>query len=257
MLKKLDFGVFFTCFTELNAVEYSLSTLFSVYPEVPVFLISDGGSDYSQLEKEFSFLKTNLEHDSRGGVPKINDDNYLNPENQKYMFDSIFTFLDRIDRAIDYCKKPYILIMEPDVLVRGELSIEEGTHISGSKINLYHWASASINNILSKIDGSVPVSYYGATPAILKCDSFKKMYDFFKKNPKYVEDFCKVDSQFSNYDIFLTVLFSALGHEEIKNEEIVECLRNFRWQSSGHPLVHQFREYYPKHNYTGRHSNGL
>lgn len=255
MIKKLDFGVFFTCFTEFNAVEHSLDKLFSIYPEIPVFLISDGGDDYSKLENKFKGLKTSLEHDSRGGIPKINDSIYLNPENQKYMIDSIFTFLERINKSIDYCKKPYILIMEPDLLVRGELNIEEDAHISGSKVNLYHWASERINKILSGIEGSIPVSHYGFL-AILKCESFKKVYDFFKKNPEYIKEFCQIDSQFSNYDIFLVVLFAAMGYELVENDEIVECLRDPMWRLSGHPLVHQFREHYPANNYTGRHSNG-
>jgi hypothetical protein len=81
-----------------------------------------------------------------------------------------------------------------------------------------------------------------------------KVYDFFKANPSYIDEFCKIDSNFSNYDILITVMFAALGYDEIQNPELTECLRNPNWRNSGHPLLHQFREYYPTSNYSGRHS---
>ena len=77
--KELDFGVFYTCFTEYEAVEYSLDVLYSIYPEVPVYLISDGGSDYSNLSGKFKNAEFLLEYDSRGMVPKINSTNWLEP----------------------------------------------------------------------------------------------------------------------------------------------------------------------------------
>ena len=41
------------------------------------------------------------------------------------------------------------------------------------------------------------------------------------------------------------VLFSLIGYEEEYNSEIVECTRNSNWKNTQHPLVHQFREFYP------------
>lgn len=254
MKKELDFGVFYTCFTEYESVDKSLELLYSIYPDAPVYLISDGGMDYSDLKNKFKYAEFLLEYDSRGQVPKINGSNWLDPKMQSIMKDSIFTFLERVKRAIEYCKKPYLLIMEPDVLVRGKLSIPEGSKLLGSRVNHYHWAMDEVNLILSKIPGSVKVSHYGATPAILNSDAFLEVYDFFINNKSYIDDLCLVDSNFANYDILLTVLFAALGYDEIPNDELTECLRNPNWKNSGHPLLHQFREYYPKVNYTGRHS---
>ena len=254
MTKEMDFGVFYTCFTEYESVDYSLEELYKIYPDIPVFLVSDGGSDYSELENKFSSLKTSLEHDSRGFVPKINVNNFLEENTQKYMKDSIFTFMDRIERAIKFCKKDYLLIMEPDVLVRGKLHIDEEAHLLGSRVNHYHWAKDGINEVLKNIPGSINVSHYGATPAIFKCDTFLKIHKFFKDNENFIEDFCKVDACFPNYDIFIMVIFSALGYPEVVNPELTECLRDVNWRNSNHPLLHQFREFYPNENYTGRHS---
>ena len=252
MIKKdLDFGVFYTCFTEEESVKFSLEKLYSLYPTVPVYLISDGGSDYKHLEEKYDKLTCLLEHDSRGFVPKINENNYK--ENIGIMVESIYTFIDRVLRSIEYCQKPYILIMEPDVLVRGKLSLYNNTDLMGSRVNDYHWAKEQINEIIDEIEGSIHVSHYGSTPAIFSVESFKKVADFFKQNKTYVERFCEVDPNFSNYDIFITVLFAAMGYDEVYNPDLTECTRNPNWETSGHPLLHQFRKYYPKINYTGRH----
>ena len=60
------FGVWYTCYKEREAIEYSLEKLYEIYPECPVYLVSDGGYDYSYLEEKHPFLKTFLEYDSRG-----------------------------------------------------------------------------------------------------------------------------------------------------------------------------------------------
>lgn len=252
-MKELDFGVFYTCYTEFESVKYSLDLLYKIYPEIPVYLVSDGGSDYKELESSYPNLKTNLENDSRGFVAKINDNNFRSDGVQAYMKSSIYTFLERINRAIDYCQKPYLLIMEPDVLVRGKLHIEEGAHLLGSRVNLYHWASDRINNILKEIPGSLDVTHYGATPAIFSIVSFKKVMKYFVDNPDFIDRFCKIDPNFANYDILLTVLFSAMGYQEFLNPELVECLRDKNWEKTSHPLLHQYRVFYPKSNYDGRH----
>ena len=50
-------GFFFSCFNENKAVEYSLSELVKHYPDSPIYLVSDGGNDFSYLESEYKNLK--------------------------------------------------------------------------------------------------------------------------------------------------------------------------------------------------------
>ena len=252
-MKEIDFGVYYNCYTEKEAVEKSLSLLFEIYPKIPVFLVSDGGTDFSYLEKNHSTLRTSVEYDSRGKVPTITSENWRKPDVRNFMKNSIWTFLSRLQRAVNYCQKPYMLIMEPDVLVRGKLHLDENISLAGTRVNYYHWAKDGINKILEKIPGSKPITHYGATPAIIKSESFKEVHDFFMKNPHFIDEFCEVDTQFANYDILLGVLFTALGYVEQVNPEVVECYRYPNWANSNHPLLHQFRIYYPKENYDGRH----
>jgi hypothetical protein len=88
----MDFGVFYTCYTEKKAVDYSLEILYGIYPNVPVYLISDGGEDYSDIKNKYSSrgfnLKTFLEEDSRGLIPTFaHRGDFHTEEIQKNVFD--------------------------------------------------------------------------------------------------------------------------------------------------------------------------
>jgi hypothetical protein len=244
-----NLGVFFTCYTELEAVEYSIDLLETVYPDIPVYIVSDGGSDYSFISEKYKNIRTSIESDSRGILTNLTG----KKEDLEKVIDSIFIFMRRIKESIDFCGTEYLLIMEPDILVRGELNIPEGSVLLGSKINPYLYKENEINTILKKYGGD-DVSGYGCTPVILRCDSFLEIYDFVMENPKFISEISEMSLQVSSYDVLLPVLFALKGHKEQFNPDIIECLRDPDWSEKQNPLVHQFRKYYPKKNYSGRHA---
>jgi hypothetical protein len=245
----MNIGVFFTCYTENEAVEYSLNLLKKVYPDIPVYLVSDGGSNFNYLESSISNLKTKLESDSRGILMGLK--NTLDEKDK--VIDSIKIFLRRIKDSIDFCSTEYILIMESDVLVRGEITIPNGSVLLGTKINPWIYKENDVNNIIIKY-GGIPVKGYGCTPVIFKSDIFMKAYELIEKNPKLIDELCEVTYQVAMYDILLPIVFALVGYSEQFNPEIVECFRNHNWENTNHPLVHQFRRFYPKNNYDGIHS---
>ena len=48
----MEVGFFYSVFKEKKAVDYSVEQLKIYYPESKVYLVSDGGLDYSYLEKK-------------------------------------------------------------------------------------------------------------------------------------------------------------------------------------------------------------
>jgi hypothetical protein len=251
----IDFGIFYTCYKENDAVEFSLKQLRNVYPDCPVYLVSDGGSDFSFLKIEG--VESNLEYDSRGFIPKIDHRTYLLPENQRLIKDSIVTFLDRCSRAIEFCQKPWLLIMEPDVLVIGKLTAPDNCVMLGSRIN--EGLSIQLREIVKSVPGSIDVNHWGATPALFEVEAFKKSRDVLLNTPGLLDALCASDCRLANYDVLISVMFALAGFEETFNPELVECLRNPSWRFSGKPLIHQYREKYPRKNsgYDGRHANDL
>jgi len=254
----INFGVFFTCYTEVSAVEYAVDTLKSVYPDCPVYLVSDGGVDYSFLSRKYSNVEARREYDSRGFVPSINKETYRIAENQEKIKDSILTFMDRVNRAIDYCQRDLMLIMEPDVLVRNKLTyFPDHAHLLGSRINA--GLSDSLRRVVASVPGSIDVNHWGATPALFRSSTFKMIHELLQNDSNLLSRLTESDERLANYDVLLSVLFALVGKEEVFNPEIVECLRSPFWKDSWHPLVHQFREKYPKRSegYMGRHAEEI
>ena len=253
--KKNKIGVFYTCYKEKDAVEYSLDVLYSIYPDIPVYLISDGGSDYRFLKDKAygKYVEAMLEEDSRGMVPKITEDTYLEPANNSYIKRSIEIFLERVKRAIEFCDCEYLLVMEPDVLVRGKLNIPDGSKFMGSRIN--SGLSQQLKNVMSSVEGAIPVDVWGATPAIFNCETYLLAYDALMSNPDLLDRLCKSDCRLANYDVLFGVLFGVIGVDEEFNPDIIECYRDVNWKNSNKPLVHQFRAKYPTSSdgYDGRH----
>lgn len=254
----INFGVYYTCYTEVNAVEYAVDTLKTVYPDCPVYLVSDGGADYSFLSERYKDVITKKEYDSRGFIPTINPETFRTPENQKLIKDSVLTFMDRLNRAIDYCQRDFMLVMEPDVLVRGKLNyFPDYAHLLGSKINL--GLSTALRRIVASVPGSIDVNTWGATPALLRSSTFKQIHKLLLENDALLDKLIYSEHRLANYDVLLSVIFALVGAEEVFNPEIIECLRDPSWRTSYHPLVHQFREKYPKkaEGYTGRHAEEI
>ena len=254
-----DFGVFYSCYTETNAVEYSLEVLYSIYPKCPVYLVSDGGSDYSYLEKKHPFLKTTLAEDTRGwvqgaGAGPMLKRTFTEKDTHQKLYNTALTYLERSKAGVDYAQKPYMLAMETDVLVRGKLTMPTQAKLTGPAQN--SCPNAGWREVLSKIDGAIDIYKWG-WPYIYESNAFNEVYDFVKNNDDIFHDLVYSDVRFGpSCDVMIPVLFAALGYEQSISNEVTECLRNPGWRNSGHPLVHQFREKYPKKDsgYDGTHA---
>ncbi len=258
----MNFGVFYTCYTEVDAVDFSIKTLKDIYPDCPVYLVSDGGSDYSFLEKKYSNVKTTISWDSRGISQSLTKEKWDNPEKKQQVLKSIEEFFLRNKQAMDYCNTESILIMEPDVLVRGKLKTfpDKKNALLGTRVNKPdHEEFFKMCDIIKTLPNSVMPTHFGSTPAFYNAKAMEDVINFVSTNKEIVKKLVDTDWNFVCYDLFLTVLFAACGYHEVFNPDIIECIRNRNWVHTDHPLVHQFRKFYPEKNsgYNGRHAIDL
>jgi hypothetical protein len=238
--KELSIGAFFPCYNEKKAVLYSIERLYTIYQNIPCYLVSDGGDDFSYLEERFQNLKCDRDENRRGKVTKL-DHATDGLDRVNYAEDAIYSFLSRIKRAIDHCKTDYIIVMEPDVLVNGKLSIPENSILLGTLINPFE--EPDIHNLISEYGGK-PFNRYGATPAIFRSKEFLEAHDVILSNKDFIRRACEILPPVAYSDILLPLIFSLKGHSETFNPDIIECMRNPGWREQNKPLVHQFREYY-------------
>jgi hypothetical protein len=127
-------------------------------------------------------------------------------------------------------------------LIRGVLNIPENTGLLGSTVNKYF--SSETNKILVA-NGGIPINFFGAVPAIFNTADFIKAKKILYDAPNLLSDLCYSFYAIFSHDILMPILFSLIGKSETYNPDITECNRNPYWEHSHHPLVHQFRVFYP------------
>lgn len=251
----MKLGFFYTVFKEKRAVEYSLQSLRLHYPDSPIYLVSDGGLNFSYLEQQYQNIKTSFEDDSMSDTFNITagtsgcdyiSGNYREEFYQNAIKKCAYTVLDRISRAIEYCNYPDWMIMcDPDCLIRGKLSFPSDAKLLGSKINCC--LPEGYRNILKSIDGAIPISRWGASPCVFEVSTFLKALEKFRyldTTENLLDKLCLEFYAMYAHDVLFPTLFALVGEEEYFNDNLVECTRDPNWKTSSHPLVHQFREYY-------------
>lgn len=238
MTEKL--GFFYSCYKEKRAVENSIKELRKHYSTAPIYLVSDGGLDFSYLTKKYENIFVSLEEDTMSDTFYVTDQNFREPRHQKVIKKSALATLDRLVRAIEYCKTEYILMMDPDALVRGPLTIPENAKLLGSRVNVGF--PEELKTVLSNIVGAKVIDCWGATPAIFEVNTFLKAIQKLDDNllHQLTNEFYAIYA----HDVLLPVLFSLVGEEEVFNPDITECNRNYDWKINNKPLLHQYKEYY-------------
>ena len=178
---------------------------------------------------------------------KLTGANWMEPYFQEKILIAANAFLHRVKQAINYCESEYLLLMDPDALVRGLLTIPDGVKLLGSRIN--SGFPKEFRDILKSVPGAIDINCWGATPAIIHCDTFLKAHKYVTETDvTLLPALAKTNYAIFAHDVLLPVLFAIQGYEETFNPDIVECNRNAKWESTSCPLVHQFKKYYDKYN---------
>ena len=245
-------GFIYNCvYKQKASLEYGLKSIRKYYPTSKIYIVSDGGDDFSYLENEFDNLKFDMGEDTVGEYLKMNFNNFTEPHNQKSIKKNISAMLERVNKGIEYCGNPeWTFMTEPDVLLRGKFSVPENAKLLGTRLN-YAWdlpirieQYVKLNEILCQIDSSIPMFRWGAVPPIFHTETFLKSVEIYKNNFDVLDKMTEVLFGVNCFDVIIPVLFALSGEEEVYNSEIIECIRNPEWKTTTHPIVHQWRELY-------------
>ena len=251
--KKITVGFIYNCvYKQRKSFEYGLRSIRKLYPDSPIYIVSDGGYDYQYLEDEIGNLKFEMGVDTMGPYKKVDFNNFKQKDHQESIKNNIAATVDRLEKGIKYCGNPdWIFMSEPDVLLRGKFSVPKNAKILGSRLNeasmppsvrLDQWIE--FNKILCEVDTSIPIFRWGAVPPIFHTETYLKAIEIYKSNFDTLTKITEVLYGVNCYDIIMPFFFSLIGEPEIFNSEIVECLRNHNWKNTSHPIVHQWRELY-------------
>jgi hypothetical protein len=233
-------GFFFTCFNEKQATEESLKSLRIHYKNNPIYLTSEG-FDFKYLRNMFDNIIINQSNDTMSNTFKITDTNFKENIHQENIKICIMATLDRLKEAIKFCNSEYLLMMEPDTLIRGPLHIPDNVVLLGSRVNI--GLPQEVRTILSNIEGAKIINQWGATPGLFRTDRLLVGIDKLLSIPNLLNDLCNSFYAMYAHDVLIPIIFAIVGDEETFNPDIIECKRNTNWSNTTNPLVHQWKIY--------------
>lgn len=251
-----ELGMFFTAYKEGKAVDFSISTFYKFYPDSPAYIYSEG-DDFSYLQEKYSQLTCKVVEDAFASwlVKNVNGENFRQPDIQKKIEEYLDIVIARHVEATIGCGTRYILCSQPDVMLRGKLTIPENAAMLQSHVNGYTPRSegSCIQKFLSEIPGSANFECWGY-PQIFSSEAFLKGVEIAYTNKEVFHKLLMTDERIHHSDMWIPVFLAAAGYPSVHNPEIVECLRDAGWRNSAHPLVHQYRDHYPHSGYDGFHA---
>lgn len=238
-----DIGIMMSCFDEVEATSFAIKELRKYYTENKIYIFNESDKDYNFLLKNDNNIKIKNDKDTMSFYYKSSIHNvYLLPEFQLKIQDAFLTFLNRIHQTIEYSKSEYLLLIDPDVLIRGKLNIPSNINLLGSLRNKN--VPLSTKKILQEIEGAIIIDEWGATPAIFRVETFLKAYDKFISIPNLLQKFTQSWHFFYAHDVIIPMLFALIGEKEHLNDDFTECNTDIDWQTNDKKLVHHYKKYY-------------
>lgn len=235
-------GVYTLCYDEVQAIHFAYNSLRDFYPDSPIYLNSESNLDFNFLKTYFKKIHIENVEDTQSGIFKFKPGDHVLNENRIKNKNAVINLISRLKKAFEFLQSDYVIMHCPDTLVRNKLTIPEGSVLLGSNVNNYFFED--VNNVISNYGGS-PISNFGAVPAIFKVEKFLECLKIFESS-NILDELCDVFYAVYSHDIIIPIIFALGGEIEQYNPDITECTRNPDWLRSKHPILHQFRSFYPK-----------
>ena len=206
----MSIGFYYNCFKNKYATEQILIQTRKIYPENPIFLMSDNGLDFSDLANKYNckyyYSKINILGGRMIGDKKV----HCFPDEK-----CAKEFLKIISMAIDYCNTEYIILLEDDVFIHNKLSYLP-VH-SGGNPNKNYYKHQMINDDDTPLFKKYPNMKYNywnlGGGSIIKCEILKDCI----KNTSFEEiktfdNICKTQFQlWHSNDLILSYLLMING----------------------------------------------
>ena len=229
---KNQFGCYYAAFKNKKATNSVLENFRKYFPENPIFLISDGGDDFTELAKKYKCEYRYLH-------------NIFEPKYSSYCSKRMTEYWKRLKMAVDYSQKEYLMLLEDDVLIRDYFEINTHFDLCGSRLGA-QFTTIAVEDI--KASTGLDVHRYGMCGgSFFNTEIFNKIYDDVLLDIKENHDdkvarekWCSLGAT----DSSITYHFSKRGYFYEPNPWMVEVREQPNWASSKFPIVHEYKENY-------------
>ena len=225
----MNVGFYYQVYKQPKATLEALKDIRKFFPQAPVYLVSDYGYDYSVMAKRYNcaYEHSDLSVGRCEGCKDIHN---------------VYPWLERIDRAIEYCQTPWMIKMEDDVSIRNKITRIPTCAAAGTSGRWNPQLSKQFIAACEKKSGvKVKYNYYGMCGgSIFKSKKFKEGR---QRDGYDVEECHRLDKRTATYgDAILTAFFYMNG------------MRFFPWRDLSEPwdkckdaaFHHPCKKYYNK-----------
>lgn len=225
-MKKL--GAYFQVYKNVRATDFVLNNFKTHFSDGPVYLLSDGGSDFSEIAKKYD---CNYVYSFNNGYCA-----YLPSSNIRVLF-------ERILDACKFCNTEYLMLLEEDVYVKEKFSLDNPFYIKGTKYGPC-FSEELLQNIYNNGGKSSTKKYGMCGGSILHCEKYidlsKKFDEFFLLHEKLSQNI--YNNSITYIDGALTFLFNYYGYDFEMNPELSEVPHDPNWRN--YKIISRFKKYY-------------
>lgn len=222
-----NFSVYHQCYKNKKATNFAIANFRKYHPNIPYYLISDNGDDFSDIAERFNchFVM----------APENIGTNYLEKDQAKI-------YLNRLKNSFEYSGTEYMLTMEDDVLCRGKVELGDDFNIAMSYVPDNKLRPHIFEKAVRKYNITPNIDWYGATGG-----TFLNRNIFFDEDKiKIIDQFMEEDFEatLGSIDQFIVMLYLICGLDCSINSGLAETHRMPGWQNSDIPLIHCYKEMY-------------
>lgn len=232
----MNFVVHHQCFKNKKATEFVIKSFRKFHPTDPYVLWSDGGDDFSKIAKK---------HKVDFVLSDVNIASEYRDKSQ------VYELFDRVRKTCErYPDKPYVMYMEDDVLVKGEIIIPEGVDFCGwadvGNKFVRHLGNYNLNYLHEKYSVNPNFDYWTAAGGVMmSSDVFTNKFSILEKFID--EDYEKISPDFTKvvfYDVLFMLAHMITDKKYSVWENITEVHRNADWKNEKYTVVHGYKEQY-------------
>jgi len=139
------FSVHLQCHKNNRATEFCISTFREFYPDIPFRVVSDNGSDYSNLINKYN-ISYKFESESSMANGRFND------------FSGIYMYLQRLKETCLEFDTDWVLLFEDDVLTKKKITKFPNTSLGGLCANKFR---EPLERYIKNINNNATIVGYG------------------------------------------------------------------------------------------------
>lgn len=176
-----DFSCYYQVYNNPEATRKVLTQFRKYHPDNPIYMVSDGGLDFSDIAKEFncvyqhSWLNIGYWSHTKPEVIEYRSTGGTRGHCYGWNLEESLVYLHRFEVACSY-NRPYVMLLEDDIFINGPIEIKEDFDITYGGFNPFNFKALARNLDWQGTDRFFPNGWGMCGGNFIKTDTFRNAY---------------------------------------------------------------------------------